>query len=369
MPRKLRILIALIALASTLAGTAIGRFGAAQHLAAVFSVLAKLHAPTPADLREGLLETMPGESLGEALVGLGLLAFVLLGARASRTSVGFAVACALVTVGATAGAVIFPTSALPGMAYLTPPPSEWPYGAVEADKAYWNVYLIRTPRNEWGVVVEHSNPLGPEGLKNALERRFAPGGPGKKPVRLYLDLSCPEDQRKVFLDAAHAAADPAGVSIDDRFLPEQEDLAALVRQRAEERMAPYRDTLEIGLLGRIASAAALALVVWWMPRSVRGGSLVTGGNLLLAFGQAVALPIALYAAVLPDPATGPDWKRLAIHIQPHLWISWASSAALVVGALVATTGSALAPDEPRESPMGAKPQKQRPPADPPSPPS
>ncbi len=236
------------------------------------------------------------------------------------------------------------------MAFVVPPSTDWPYGVVSLDKAYWNVFITRTPRDEWGVVIERGTPQGPEGLKNALARRFAPGGAGKRPVKVFLDMTCPPDERQVFLDAARTVTDPAGVALEDEPLPDRDDFETLRRKRYEAQLAPYRDTLEFGVLAHLASAAALALVVWWTPKTVRGGALVSGGNLLLAFGQAVALPIALYVAVMPDGLGTPDFKRLSLHLQPHLWIVYASSAGLIAGVLATTLGHLLVPKDPTPSP-------------------
>jgi hypothetical protein len=349
MSRSLRVTLGVVALALVTAGTVVGRAGTAWKLSEAMGALARLREPLRADLEARLADIVPVERLGEALLGVGLAAWVLLGARSARTSIGFAVAAAIVALAAAACGVFYPTARLPERAYVRPPNSTWPYSAVETDKAFWNVFVVRTPKNEWGVLIEHSNPTGPEGLKNTLVKLLGEAA-GKKPVRLYEDLSCPEDLRKVFLDAAHAAADPAQVEVDDRILPDPADLNAIVRQREDERLAPFRDTVQLGILAHLSSALALALVVWWVPRNVRGAGVVTGGNLLMAFGQAVALPISLYVAMKPDEPGYPEFRRLATHIQPHLWIALASSAALVVGALVAAVGNTLVLDSPPAPP-------------------
>ena len=348
MSRSLGVALGVVALALVTAGAIVGRAGVAWKLSETLDALAHTREPTKADLEARLDEIVPRERLGEALLGIGLVGWVLLGARSARTSVGLAFAAATVALAAATCGAVYPTSRLPERAYLRPPNSTWPYGAVERDKAFWNVFVVRS-QNQWAVLIERSNSTGPEGLRNTLVHLLAEAG-GKKPVRVYLDLSCPEDQRKIFLDAAHAAADPAQVEVDDRILPDPADLSAIVRQREDERLAPFRDTVQLGILAHLASALALALVVWWIPREVRGAGIVTGGNLLMAFGQAVALPISLYVAMKPDEPGYPEFRRLAVHVQPHLWIALASSAALVAGAFVAALGNTLAVDTPPAAP-------------------
>jgi hypothetical protein len=254
------------------------------------------------------------------------------------------VAAALVVLAASAASIFQPATKLPSMVYLRPPSNEWPYGIVSLDKKYWNVFIVRTPKNEWAVSVERGSPVGPEGLKNALATRFGPDNAKKRPVRLYQDMSCPDDIQKVFVDAAHELCDPLKVEVDTIPLPDKDNFQALRKLRREEQLAPFKDILQLGIFAHLAAAASLALVVWWTPRGVKGAGAVTAGNLLLAFGQAIALPVALYAAMLPDEA-GPEFKRLAANLKPHLWISYASAAALAAGALNAFFGLLMVPEK------------------------
>jgi hypothetical protein len=340
MSRGTRIILAILALLLTIGGAATARARTAQSMATLVTDMVHAKTPTP-DLANGLEEdVVPREMLGEALIGAGLLIWIVLGARAAGTSPALKISAMLVTIIATAAAVFFPSTRIPKMALVQPPSDEWPYGVVALDTSCWSCFLVRTKKDEWAMRIEKGSGLGPLGVKNILGQRMEKE---QRPVRAYMDLDCPDDIQKVFLDAVHGVADPVSASVEDVTLPPVQDFQIIRQRRMEERLAIYKDTLDVGILAHLAGAAALALVVWWMPKQagLRGYSLIAAGNLVLSFAQAIALPVALYVAMMPDQPGAPNWKRLSTHVLPHVWIFVVSSGALALGSLVAFAGNLL----------------------------
>lgn len=340
------------ALLATAGGTWLARVHVALELRATFNELARASTPSSALLLERLGRLEPSERAGEALLGLALLLWVILGARALRTGRGVAIAAVLITLGLPALTLSFPSVRIPGLLAITPPSTEWPYGIVEQDKARWNVFVLISKRREWAAAFERSE-LGPEGLKLALDRRFATGGPGNRPVRIYVDPRAPEEVTDSFAKAVGAAAGPAGVDVDQVLLPDPNDFDALRRLRRHQQVEPFHEILLMSGLARFGAAIVLALTVWWADargKRARAAATVTGGFLVLALSYVLAVPFALYLGMIPTGGAGTPFGRIAQNVLPHVGLLLVSAGMTAMGAIAATIGLLTLRDEPAQGP-------------------
>jgi hypothetical protein len=340
--RRVRVLLALVAAPLLLAGAWLARVRIALELHRIFDALAANPEPTARDLVEPMEALRATEVLGEALLGLGLVLLVVLGARAVRTPRGVAILAIVVALAAPIANVLRPTTTVPAMLTIVPPSGEWPFGAVLADKAHWNAYMIITAKEEWAVTFEGSQ-LGPEGLALALDRRFAKPG-GKRPVTLYLDPRCPPETQDVFTKSVEQVTKPAAVELTEDVLPARDDFYVVRRRNRERQLEPFRDTILATTAARFAAAVALALVTWWADRNARtrGATVVAGAHLVLALGFAFSVPVTLYAAMLPDSSGGRSaFDHVAQNVLPHVGMLMVSAVGIAVGAIIAAIGHAI----------------------------
>jgi hypothetical protein len=346
-----RYVLLIAAVLATLAGTWLARVTVALELRATFLALAAAHNPA-AMLGPRLTALEPTERLGECLLGLGLLLWVVVGATALRPGRGMAIGAVLVALGVPALTVAFPTVRIPGLLTLRPPSTEWPYGIVTEDKGYWNIYVLISRRHEWAGSLERSD-LGPEGLKLALDRRFAPGGPGKRPVRVYVDPRAPSEVRASFTAAVDAAAGPAGVAVDQVDLPDPDNFDALRKLERQRQVEPFHEVLLMSGLAHFAAAIVLALTVWWADargKRARAATTITGGYLILALSHVLAVPFALYLGMIPTGGAGTSFARIAQNVLPHVGLLFVSAVMSTVGTIAAAIGLVTLPDEPAPGP-------------------
>jgi hypothetical protein len=349
--RSVRIPLAACALLLVAGGAWLGRIGVASRLRATFDGLAADYPrlseregePARALLERSRDDARP-ERLGAAVLAAGCLLVIVTAAATTRARASTAAAAFLVGLVAMTLEVGYPSALVPGIATVRAPPDEWPYGAVAEDRESWTAFIIISERREWAAAFL-GNELGPDGLGQALARRL---GTTKRRVRLFFDPRCPDEARALFEKAVADAATGAGVAYSTERLCERDDFAAMRRLVHDQALGVFREIALFGSLSRFAWALALALVVWQADvrtKGARGTSLLAGGELVLAFGQVVALPVLLYVGMLPEERFFKNpFVRLGENAQHYEILLTASAAIMTIGAGLAFAGQLLAPD-------------------------
>lgn len=352
----MRVPLAFLALALVLGGAFVGRAGVAQRLRASFDALAARDgdlAKEEGARARALLERVDAdagpERLGSALLGVGCVLALLAAASATRAGPAPAAAAALVGLCATTVDAVYPSARIPGIATVQQPSAEWPYGAVRQDPARYTAFVIISDeggKKEWtGLVGEAKLP--PDGVARSIQRKVAAA---PRPVSLFYDPRCPQDIRAVFSSAVDAAAKAAKVEVQEESLCNPEDFAVKRKMLHDEALGEYREIAVLSSLARFAFALALGAIVWradTRTRGQRGIALLGGGQLVLALGQVVALPLLLYVGMLPEERYYKNpFLRYGENAQVYEWLCWASAGLLALGALASTIGQLLAPEAP-----------------------
>jgi hypothetical protein len=337
-----------VALLVLLAGAWLGRCAVATRLRDTFATLAqraaeltKQEGASSRALLDRLAEDAQAERIGAAILGAGCLLVLVTSGAATRASAFLLVSVLLVGSLATALDVAYPSSLLPGIATVTPPPDEWPEGAVRAEPGVLHAFIIISEKKEWAGRVGFSD-LGPQGLAEAVERRLATS---RRPVRLFSDPRCPDEARRAFAAALEPVVRRAGVELDEELLCDPQDFPAKRKMLYEEELSQYRDGAIYSSLARFAWAIALGMLVWRADvrsRGTRGVVLVAGAQLVLALGQVVALPVLLYVGMLPEERYFKNpFEHLGENAFVYEAVLFASSALIAVGALAMSAGQFL----------------------------
>ncbi|MBI3724092.1 hypothetical protein HY251_09095 [bacterium] len=386
MGRGARLALACFALAATFLGAWLGRVSVSNGLYATFDKVCHMHGPSiePEKLTKPLEVVAFTERMGEGILGVAILGWVVVAAFAARATPTVTKSAAILAGLAVCLGVYAPGSRLPGVLAVRPPSSSGLDDVVNVDRSLQNVFVVEATRNRqrcWAATVKSETPerasLDPAALADVLTERFAKYE--KKNVRIYFPGHCDKESKAAFVAAVVSATSAVGQTFDEARLPVQEDWDALRKLNHQERLRPFQEGAYASTAARFCGALALALVVLWADARgtrARAASVLTAGCLVLALAQVVSLPLVLYLGILSE-RTAPDKIRYLDAVTPHVFLLVLGAIGLAAGAVIAMFGVLLMPEGeepalpklPRAPRVSLAPRPEATPASPSAPPS